>query len=179
MGHTRTGIRILFASVIGLTFPVMLFGVQETVQSGGLRSTGQHAYEKGDYAEAERYYRDALKTADTKGASAEERARASGDLAAVLSEAGRFKESEELLTHGLNLIQGERVSPQVHAILLSNLAGIYLGRDQFVRAEVLLNEAAALLLKTTLEGSSLVAVLKNLGIVYAETGPRIPLIFEA
>src|SRR5215510_9271667 len=80
-------------------------------------NAARQAFEKGNYAEAERYYREAWRKAEARNASGARRASVVGNIAQVLRDQGRLTESEELFNDALRITETEGVDPAVRALL--------------------------------------------------------------
>ena len=85
-----------------------------------LENAGDRAFNRGDYSEAERYFREAWKKADAEHAPDFVRASVIGSLAQVLLTRGRLTESEELFNLALKIADAGVADPRVRAILLLN-----------------------------------------------------------
>ena len=131
---------------------------------------GERAFLNGDYAEAERNFREALRDAVAADVSPGRMATTIGNLAQALASQGRFKEAEELFDQALRVEASARVDPRVRTILLLNLSGLYTNTYRLSRAESLLDEVVVLC-RTHFGPASkeLANALKRQAIVFAMT----------
>ena len=104
-------------------------------------TAGEQAFQKGDYSEAERYYRDAWKNATTTNGPASRRAAVLGNLAQVLANQNRLKEAEVLFDRAVEIAKHEPVDLRVRIALLVNISALYTRTHRLERAESLLDEA--------------------------------------
>src|SRR5688572_27711454 len=127
------------------------------------------AFVKGHYAEAEAYYRKAVREAEMEGALVSVQATLQGNLAQVLTAQGKFREAEEFFKSALKLAEAPVADPRVRPILLVNLGALYRKTNRLGRAEALLEEALILSPKYFgTESAHMASVLKHLGILYAQ-----------
>jgi len=165
--------RVLMGFVLGLVIAAGGFppnGSAQTTTEGFVSSpAGKTAFLNGDYAQAESYFRDALRHAEEVNAPPGRMATAMGNLAQVLDTRGRTKEAEELFDRALKESSAS-ADPRVRTILLLNLSGLYTHTDRLSRAESILDEVVVSCRKQFgPESKELANALKRQGIVYAMT----------
>src|SRR5678815_1676937 len=89
------------------------------------QNDGDRAFLRGDYAEAERYFREACRSAEAEHAPEAARASAIASLAQVTLTLGRPKESEELFNLALESTANRTPDdPKVRAIALLNFSAL-------------------------------------------------------
>src|SRR4030095_7908717 len=164
---------VLMGFILGLVIAAGGFppnASAQTTTDGFVSSpAGKRAFLNGDYAEAERYFREVLRNAEAENASPGQMATSIGNLAQVLESLGRFKEAEELFDRALREASAP-VDPRVRTILLLNLSVLYTHTDRLIRAESVLDEVVVLCRKHFGPDSRELSIaLKRQGIVYAMT----------
>jgi eukaryotic-like serine/threonine-protein kinase len=121
------------------------FGVKTLEYALSLRSLGQLKYQGGDYAEAARLLAEALPIHRAAGSNTHaDVAGLANDLAACLRNVGRDTEAETLHREALTLRRAADDGSLPVAESLNNLAGVHLGRGEYVVAIAELREALAI-----------------------------------
>jgi tetratricopeptide (TPR) repeat protein len=166
--------RLLMGFILGLMIAAIGFPLNVCAQMPtdefAATSKGKTAFLKGSYADAEAYFREAVRTAEAVNATPGRLASALGNLAQALVSRGSFREAEALYDRALKAEESAPVEPKVRTILLLNLSVLYTITDRLGRAESVLDDVVVRCKKYFGSDSPEMAnALKLQGIVYAMT----------
>lgn len=130
------------AVAAGLSLPGGFAQTQEPAGWQDLAIAGVDAYHRGDFEAAAERFRLALALALTLEEGAERLINSNLNLAVALDALGRDDEAEALYLEAIRLQENVHgpADPAL-AVMLSRLAGLYAGREEYVRAEPLLRRA--------------------------------------
>ncbi len=128
--------------------------------------SGKRAYGRGNYAEAERLFKAALKEAESLN-DPELIAESNVHLGGVYAGQEKWDEAEKLFLKAVEIREriGDKDSDEI-TYALSNLGLIYAEQKKYDKAEVILRRAITIREKT--QSPDLAVALLNLGKVYAE-----------
>jgi tetratricopeptide (TPR) repeat protein len=125
-----------FLRIVGLALLISITAMAAVGQDlSNLGTLGQQALHRGDYDEAERYFRLELKRAESTSAPELELVLAMADLAETLRSRGQYDEAERLFDRSLRILQtGPAATDRLLAVILSRSAAS-LNDDNAIQAE--------------------------------------------
>ena len=131
--------------VVGLLGVVMVGCASSPTDWENQNTAGQQAYEQGHYAEAEQYFKAALKEAETFGVYDIRLATSLNNLAMLYRTLGQYAQAESLYQRSLAIWEKTRgpEHPDV-AASLNNLALLYQAQGQYAQAEPLYQRSLAI-----------------------------------
>ena len=135
-------------------------------------AAGDEAYQRGDYAEAEKSWLAALKEAQNFRPEDPRLGASLNDLAMLYATQGKYAEAEPLYNRALAIAE-EALGPEDPAVAacLGNLAGLYRTQGKYAEAEPLSNRALAIVEKARgPEHPDVAESLNNLALLYFEQG---------
>ena len=137
-----------------------------------LNATAFEAYQRGDYAEAEKQWSGALKAAEEFGLEDPRLATSLNNLALLYEAQGKYVEAEPLYKRAL-AIDEKAVGPEHPevATILDNLASLYDAQGRYAEAEPLHKRALAIAEKALgSEHPDTATSLNNLALLYQDQG---------
>ena len=121
------------------------YGAHHESYAGALFLQAKAHFVEGQYGEAERLYKLALRIFEKRASSARDLARTLNGLGAVYEHQGNYAAAEELHKRALRILEGARDADQaVLADTIENLGNVYVGQGLYGRAEDFYRRALAL-----------------------------------